>query len=188
MLAFTSDVSHWRNKQELVGVSVRTIVINVVTQIIVLLYLVDNNEETSWMILMSSGMGVLIEAWKITKAVDVAIVPSSTTQPPTIPGIPFHLQITDKHVLSEDEKKTQEYDKLAFRYVSWFTIPCLLAYSVYSLLYESHRGWYSYVITTLTSFVYMFGFVRHFMVIFTRRIVLTMSRPSSSRNSLSTTS
>ena len=29
MLAFTSDVSHWRNKQELVGVSVRTIVINV---------------------------------------------------------------------------------------------------------------------------------------------------------------
>jgi hypothetical protein len=25
MLAFTSDVSHWRNKQELVGVSVRTV-------------------------------------------------------------------------------------------------------------------------------------------------------------------
>ena len=188
MLAFTSDVSHWRNKQELVGVSVRTIVINVVTQIIVLLYLVDNNEETSWMILMSSGMGVLIEAWKITKAVDVAIVPSSATQPPTIPGIPFHLQITDKHVLSEDEKKTQEYDKLAFRYVSWFTIPCLLAYSVYSLLYESHRGWYSYVITTLTSFVYMFGFVRHSTVISARLSVLTISRPSSSRSSLSTTS
>ena len=179
MLAFTSDVSHWRNKQELVGVSVRTIVINVVTQIIVLLYLVDNNEETSWMILMSSGMGVLIEAWKITKAVDVAIVPSSATQPPTIPGIPFHLQITDKHVLSEDEKKTQEwahhffitlvdcalihngrYDKLAFRYVSYVTIPCLAGYTVYSLLYETHRGWYSFVISTLTSFVYMFGFVR----------------------------
>ncbi|VDC07280.1 unnamed protein product [Peniophora sp. CBMAI 1063] len=160
MLAFTSDVSHWKNKQELVGVSVRSIIINVITQIIVLLYLVDNNEETSWMILMSSGMGVLIEAWKITKAVDVAIVPASTTQPATIPGIPFHLQITDKHVLSEDEKKTQEYDKLAFRYVSWVTIPCLLGYSVYSLLYESHRGWYSYVITTLTSFVYMFGFVQ----------------------------
>ncbi|KZV76118.1 cleft lip and palate associated transmembrane protein [Peniophora sp. CONT] len=160
MLAFTSDVSHWRTKKELVGVSVRTIVINVITQIIVLLYLVDNNEETSWMILMSSGMGVLIEAWKITKAVDVAIVPASATQPATIPGIPFHLQITDKHVLSEDEKKTQEYDKLAFRYVSWVTIPCLLGYSVYSLLYESHRGWYSYVITTLTSFVYMFGFAQ----------------------------
>lgn len=51
------------------------------------------------------------------------------------------------------------YDKLAFRYVSYFTIPCLAAYTVYSLLYETHRGWYSFVISTLTSFVYMFGFV-----------------------------
>ena len=52
------------------------------------------------------------------------------------------------------------YDKLAFRIVAYFTIPCLAAYTVYSLLYETHRGWYSFVISTLTSFVYMFGFVR----------------------------
>ncbi|KAI0034079.1 cleft lip and palate associated transmembrane protein [Vararia minispora EC-137] len=155
MLAFTSDVSHWRNKQELVGVSVRLIVINVFTQLVVLLYLVDNNEETSWMILMSSGMGVLIEAWKITKAVNIRLVPA-----PPGSTLPYKLEITDKHVLSEDEKKTQEYDKLAFRYVSYFTIPCLAIYSVYSLMYESHRGWYSYIITTLTSFVYMFGFAQ----------------------------
>ena len=65
----------------------------------------------------------------------------------------------DKHVLSEDEKKTQEYDALAFRYVSYGAIPCLAGYTIYSLLYETHRGWYSFVISTLTSFVYMFGFV-----------------------------
>lgn len=51
------------------------------------------------------------------------------------------------------------YDKLAFRYVSYVAIPLLAAYSVYSLVYETHRGWYSYIISTLTSFVYMFGFV-----------------------------
>ena len=65
-------------------------------QLIVLLYLIDNNENTSWMILMGSGMGVLIEAWKvidlgfsvsvtphfltlflqITKAVDISLVPA----------------------------------------------------------------------------------------------------------------
>ncbi|KAH9948341.1 cleft lip and palate associated transmembrane protein [Amylocystis lapponica] len=150
MLAFSSDVSHWRQKQELVGVSIVT---NVVVQIIILLYLIDNNEQTSWMILMSSGVGVLIEAWKITKAVDIRLAPAP-------PGsmLPYKLDIRDKHVLSEDEKKTQEYDKLAFRYVTWVTIPCLAAYTVYSLLYETHRGWYSFVISTLTSFVYMFGF------------------------------
>ncbi|KAI9069253.1 cleft lip and palate transmembrane 1 [Trametes sanguinea] len=154
-LAFSSDVSHWRQKQELVGVSVRTIVTNVVVQTIILLYLIDNSEQTSWMILMGSGIGILIEAWKITKAVDISIAPS-----PAGSWLPYQIQIKDKHVLSEDEKKTQEYDKLAFRIVAYFTIPCLAAYTVYSLLYETHRGWYSFVISTLTSFVYMFGFAQ----------------------------
>ncbi|OSC98983.1 cleft lip and palate transmembrane 1 [Trametes coccinea BRFM310] len=154
-LAFSSDVSHWRQKQELVGVSVRCIVTNVVVQTIILLYLIDNSEQTSWMILMGSGIGILIEAWKITKAVDISIAPS-----PAGSWLPYQIQIKDKHVLSEDEKKTQEYDKLAFRIVAYFTIPCLAAYTVYSLLYETHRGWYSFVISTLTSFVYMFGFAQ----------------------------
>ncbi|TFK66574.1 cleft lip and palate associated transmembrane protein [Pluteus cervinus] len=154
MLAFKSDVSHWRQKKEMVGVSVR-IITNVFVQIVILLYLIDNNENTSWMILMGSGMGVVIEAWKITKAVDIRIIaapPGST--------LPYKLDIKDKHVLSEDEKKTQEYDKLAFRYVSYFALPSLAAYTIYSLVYESHKGWYSFVISTLTSYVYMFGFAQ----------------------------
>mgnify|MGYP001611304424 FL=1 len=60
-------------------------------------------------------MGLAIEAWKITKAVDIKVVPSPTT------WYPYTLDITDKHVLSEDELKTQQYDKLAFRYVSYGT-------------------------------------------------------------------
>lgn len=121
MLAFTSDVSHWRNKKELVGVSVRTILTNVFTQGVILLYLIDSSEETNAMILLSSGIGLLIEAWKITKAVDISIQPA--------PGraLPYRLSIKDKHVLSEDEKKTQEYDALAFRYVAWAGAPILLA-------------------------------------------------------------
>ncbi|KAK0499647.1 cleft lip and palate associated transmembrane protein [Armillaria luteobubalina] len=155
MLAFKSDVSHWRQKKEMVGVSVRTIITNVFVQIVILLYLIDNNENTSWMILFGSGMGVLIEAWKITKAVDISLVSA-----PTGSLIPYKLDIKDKHVLSEDEKKTQEYDKLAFRYVSYAAIPLLAAYTVYSLIYNTHKGWYSFVISTLTSFVYMFGFAQ----------------------------
>ncbi|KAH9482353.1 Cleft lip and palate transmembrane protein 1 [Psilocybe cubensis] len=157
MLAFKSDVTHWRAKKEMVGVSVRLvqIVTNVFVQLVILLYLIDNNENTSWMILMGSGMGVIIEAWKITKAVDIKVIPSTAGS-----LLPYKLEITDKHVLSEDEKKTQEYDRLAFRYVSYVAIPLLAGYTVYSLVYESHRGWYSFVISTLTSFVYMFGFAQ----------------------------
>ena len=139
-------------------------------QTIILLYLLDNNTETSWMILFGQGMGIVIEAWKITKAVDIELV-----RAPAGSKLPYMISITgeqrksawsldtnwslDKHVLTEDEKKTQEYDKLAFRYVSYAAIPLLAGYTIYSLLYETHRGWYSFVISTLTSFVYMFGFV-----------------------------
>lgn len=44
----------------------------------------------------------------------------------------FSLHKTDKRQLTEDEKKTQEYDALAFRIVSYFAIPLLGAYTVYS--------------------------------------------------------
>jgi len=148
-------VSHWRKKEEMVGVSVRTIITNVFVQLVILLYLVDNNAQTSWMILFGQGTGILIEAWKVTKAVDIKLVPSQNGA-----TLPYRIQITDKHVLSEDEKKTQEYDKLAFRYVSYGAYPLLAMYTVYSLVYETHRGWYSFVIGTLTSFVYMFGFAQ----------------------------
>jgi len=68
MLAFKNDVSHWKQKNEMVGVSLRTassssvfvcyhafiissiqIVLNVIVQSIILLYLIDNNEQTSYM-------------------------------------------------------------------------------------------------------------------------------------------
>jgi len=155
MLAFSSDVSHWRNKKELIGVSVRTIITNVLVQLVIRLYLLDNNTDTSWMILMGQGMGILIEAWKVTKAVDIRIVPGG-------PGsrLPYRLDIRDKHVLSEDEKKTQQYDKEAFRYVSYAAAPLLTGYTIYSLIYKTHRGWYSFIISTLTSFVYLFGFAQ----------------------------
>ena len=96
------------------------------------------------MILFSQGMGLLIEAWKITKAVDIKLLPSQG-------ALPYKIEFHDKHVLSEEEKQTQEFDKVAFRLVSYGTIPLLAGYTVYSLVYETHRGWYSFVISTLTS-------------------------------------
>jgi hypothetical protein len=56
-LAFSSDVSHWRKKdKDLVGVSLNTILTNCVVQLVILLYLHDSSEETSFMILFGQGM------------------------------------------------------------------------------------------------------------------------------------
>jgi hypothetical protein len=47
MLAFKSDISHYRNKKNNVGISVRSILANVFMQGVIFLYLMDNNENTS---------------------------------------------------------------------------------------------------------------------------------------------
>lgn len=152
MLAFKSDISHWKNKKDNVGISVRSILGNVFMQTVIFLYLLDNNENTSWMIMMSQGMGILLEFWKITKTVDVRLRPSNN-----IFGV--RIAFEDKHKLSETEEKTKEYDAVAFKYVYIAAVPLLLAYAGYSLVYETHKSWYSFIIATLVGSVYAYGFL-----------------------------
>ncbi|KAI4246668.1 MAG: hypothetical protein L6R42_009837, partial [Xanthoria sp. 1 TBL-2021] len=153
-LAFKSDISHWRNKKDNVGISFRTILANVFMQTVIFLYLLDNSDGTSWMILFGQGMGILLEAWKITKTVDVRIREASPNS-----WLPYKVTFEDKHKLSETEEKTKEYDQIAFRYLYMVAVPLLGAYAVYSLLYETHKSWYSFVITTLVGSVYAYGFL-----------------------------
>lgn len=47
MMAFKSDISHYRNKKNNIGISVRSIFANVFMQTIIFLYLLDNNDNTS---------------------------------------------------------------------------------------------------------------------------------------------
>ena len=35
----------------------------------------------------------------------------------------------------------------------------MAAYALYSVLYETHKGWYSFIITTLVGSVYAYGFL-----------------------------
>ena len=159
LLAFKSDVGHWRKKKDNVGVSVRTILANVVMQTIIFLYLLDNNESTSWMILFGQGMGIAIEFWKITKTVDVRV---RQPQPGTYAaklGLPYAIVFEDKHKLSETEEKTEEYDRIAFKYMGIIAVPLLLAYAAYSLVYDTHKSWYSFIIATLVGSVYAYGFL-----------------------------
>ncbi|KAK5108170.1 hypothetical protein LTR62_008701 [Meristemomyces frigidus] len=159
LLAFKSDVGHWRKKKDNVGVSVRTILSNVVMQAIIFLYLMDNNENTSWMILFGQGMGIAIEAWKVTKAVNVRIREPATGSWAAKCGLPYMVVFEDKHPLSATEEKTDEYDRIAFKYMGIIAVPLLLAYAAYSLMYETHKSWYSFIITTLVGSVYAYGFL-----------------------------
>ncbi|KAI8825115.1 cleft lip and palate transmembrane protein 1-domain-containing protein [Fimicolochytrium jonesii] len=146
ILAFKNDIQFWRKRKDMEGLSFRAITMNVAFQAVIFLYLLDN--DTSWMIIISTGVGLLIEIWKIQKTVIVQ-------RKPEFPYVEF----VDRVKPSKLASKTKKYDEMAFKYVSRALYPCLAAYAIYSLVYEEHKGWYSYIIGTLVGFVYAFGFI-----------------------------
>jgi len=146
MLAFKNDISFWRKVKSMEGLSVRTVFLNVVCQGIILLYLFDR--ETSWMILISSSIGLVIEIWKVNKACDVHLGRWH--------GIPYPV-LDDKKSYSSNKTKT--YDDLAVRYLSWVVFPVIFGYSLFSVFYLEHKGWYSWIIGTAVGCVYTFGFI-----------------------------
>ena len=153
-LAFGSDIAHYRKKKDNVGISVRSILANVFMQSVIFLYLLDNSQNTSWMIMGSQVVGILIEFWKITTVVDVRM---RETPPGSM--FPYWIVFEDKHKLTETEEKTKEYDEIAFKYMYLASIPLLIGYGIYSLYYDTHKSWYSYIITTLVGAVYAYGFL-----------------------------
>jgi hypothetical protein len=102
-LAFKNDISFWRKVESMKGLSIRSIFTNIVTQSIIFLYLCDN--DASWMILISSGVGLVIEVWKVKKAMNVTI---------DMAAYPY-IKFEHKGSYSSE---TLKYDQLAMKYLS----------------------------------------------------------------------
>lgn len=66
-----ADIQFWNKNKSMEGLSAKSVVVNFICQLIVFLYLLDN--DTSWMILASSGVGCCIEFWKIGKAMHIEV-------------------------------------------------------------------------------------------------------------------
>ena len=147
VLAFKNDIGFWKDNKSMKGLSARSIVINAVCQVIVFLYLLDN--ETSTVVLISSFVGTLIEFWKVTKAMDVSIQHTRS-------GLPY-LRFKDK--ASYIQSQTDKYDADAMRYMSYVLYPLVAGYAGYALIYETHKSWYSWIVNSLVGAVYTFGFI-----------------------------
>lgn len=150
LLAFKNDIQFWNNRKSLEGLSVRSVFFNVFQSLIVLLYVLDN--ETNFMIKISCFIGLGIEVWKIQKVVNVNI-----TRQNLLFGFLPRITFSDKG--SYVESSTKQYDNLAFKYLGWLCFPLLLAYGVYSVIYQEHKGWYSFVLNMLYGFLLTFGFI-----------------------------
>ena len=149
ILAFKNDISFWKNNKSMKGLSFRAMLLNLFFQTVIFLYLCDN--DTSWMILFSSGMGLAIEVWKLRKAIKSVSLRKHAGH--TLPSLV--ITPTDSYSMSE----TRLYDEEAMRYLSTAMYPLVAGYAVYSLAYDVHKSWYSWLLGSTVNFVYSFGFV-----------------------------
>ncbi|XP_060567772.1 lipid scramblase CLPTM1L-like [Ruditapes philippinarum] len=144
-LAFKNDISYWKNRDTMVGLSTRAVVWRCVSQAVIFFYLMD--EETSLLVLIPAGISTIIEAWKVKKAFKIAL-----SWKGIIPKLSFGSS-------SDKELETAEFDSQAMKYLSYILYPLCLGGAGYSLMYVEHKSWYSWCIQSLVNGVYAFGFL-----------------------------
>lgn len=149
-LAFKNDIQFWKDRKSLEGLSVRSIFFNLFQSVVVLLYVLDN--DTSTLIRISLVIGLFIELWKIPKVVNIKL-----DRTRKLLGVIPRITFEDKG--SYVESSTKQYDIMAYKYLGWVVFPLFVAYGIYSLLYQEHKGWYSFILNMMYGFLLAFGFI-----------------------------
>lgn len=144
-LAFKSDISFWKKKKSMMGMSTRAVLWRCFSTVVIFLFLLD--EQTSLLVLVPAGAGAAIELWKVKKALKMTVGWAGLR-----PCVQFGSS-------SESERRTEEYDTQAMRYLSYLLYPLCVGGAVYSLLNVKYKSWYSWVINSFVNGVYAFGFL-----------------------------
>lgn len=147
-LAFKNDVIFFQscNPETLNKfVSVQSILVGIFMQILLLLYLWD--ESANIIVLVTSLVSIVIDAWKVQRAMKLSwwmvggVVPVPT------------------FVSKVHREKADDFDSQAMRWLALLLSPGIIGYGVYTAVYDCHRGWYSLFLAWTASCVYSLGFV-----------------------------
>ncbi|KAF3691723.1 Cleft lip and palate transmembrane protein 1-like protein [Channa argus] len=141
-LALKNDISSWRKKKSMAGMSRKSVLWRSLSTLVIFLHLL---EETSLLVLLPVGLGACVEAWKLFKVLNI---------PVKWKGSKLH-----GNKMDEEEKKTVEYDTQASRYLSYLVYPLCISGAIFSLTYLRQKSYYSWLVNSLVTGVYAFGFL-----------------------------
>eukprot|EP01126_Amoeba_proteus_P064821 TRINITY_DN9121_c0_g1_i8.p1 TRINITY_DN9121_c0_g1~~TRINITY_DN9121_c0_g1_i8.p1 ORF type:complete len:261 (+),score=65.29 TRINITY_DN9121_c0_g1_i8:235-1017(+) len=139
-LAFKNEIGFWHGRENVAGLSRRSLIGNAIFVVIIFLYLWDT-PGTSFLVLGTTGISVLIELWKVMKVMK------------------FSLFGTHRKEDNVEEKETEVHDIKGMYYLSMVLFPLVIGWSIYSLLHYEHRGWFSWLLSCAANGVYAFGFL-----------------------------
>ena len=143
VLAFKEDVSFWLESENLRFTSIQSVFFNIISEIIILLYLLDEN--TSLIILVPKIIGLILEFWKLTRLFEM-----------TFEFPYFRLK---EHV---SDPITREFDKKGSQFIIRFIIPVFVVYTGFCFLTKDYKNLYSFIIQSAVQLVYAVGFLYMF--------------------------
>jgi len=180
-LTFKSEVTFWSKNKDLTGLSVGSLFMDFIGQTIVLLFLIEAN--SSLLTTVPAGISCVIAIWKCQRGAGFKLIKvggsrnsSSAWWNGLFRLFGYELRAVrlegrassdedDKHSSPHESAReklismTIESDRIATTYLGALLIPLALGYTLYSFIYNEHRSWYSWLITSAASAVYALGFV-----------------------------
>ncbi|XP_046887009.1 cleft lip and palate transmembrane protein 1-like protein [Hypomesus transpacificus] len=144
-LAFKNDISFWRRKKTMVGMSRKSVLWRCFSTVVILLHLLQ--EGSSVLVLLPLAVGSIIEVWKVKKVFKIQLQWKKSRS------------IFELGKLDEPEKKTMEHDSQAIRYLSYLVYPLCISGVMFSLVYLKYKSYYLWFINSLITGVYAFGFL-----------------------------
>eukprot|EP00927_Polykrikos_kofoidii_P065546 TRINITY_DN61287_c0_g1_i1.p1 TRINITY_DN61287_c0_g1~~TRINITY_DN61287_c0_g1_i1.p1 ORF type:complete len:553 (+),score=89.03 TRINITY_DN61287_c0_g1_i1:140-1798(+) len=149
-LSTSNEIQFWRSKTSFEGLSSTTVTLQVFSNIISLLYVVEVRQ--SKMVMYFIGLRLLMHVWKLRKMTTFR----------RCQGFPFFEWVNREGVMAgtlEEVNDLADAERRCMRYLLGVLLPLAVAFGLYRLFTTRFRSWYSWVILTLAVCSQTAGFV-----------------------------